>query len=56
MQTLTTKLWAFLGGQLIIFPSAAVVTFALMVPTLVIFFVAERFAKENVMAAGMGKL
>ena len=56
VQTLTTKLWAFLGGQLIIFPSAAVVTFALMVPTLIIFFVAERFAKENVMAAGMGKL
>ena len=37
VQTLTTKLWSFLGGQLIIFPSAAVVTFALMVPTLIIF-------------------
>lgn len=56
VQTLTTKLWAFLGGQLIVFPSAAVVTFVLMVPTLLIFFLAERFAKEDVMAAGMGKL
>jgi ABC-type spermidine/putrescine transport system permease subunit II len=56
VQTLTTKLWSFLGGQLIIFPSAAVVTFALMVPTLIIFFVADRLSKEDVMAAGMGKL
>jgi ABC-type spermidine/putrescine transport system permease subunit II len=56
VQTLTTKLWSFLGGQLIIFPSAAVVTFALLVPTLLIFFIASRFAKDDVMAAGMGKL
>jgi ABC-type spermidine/putrescine transport system permease subunit II len=56
VQTLTTKLWSFLGGQLIIFPSAAVVTFALMVPTLIIFFLADRLSKEDVMAAGMGKL
>ena len=56
VQTLTTKLWSFLGGQLIIFPSAAVVTFALLVPTLIIFFLAARFAKDDVMAAGMGKL
>ncbi len=56
VQTLTTKLWSFLGGQLIIFPSAAVVTFALLVPTLIVFFLAARFAKDDVMAAGMGKL
>ena len=56
VQTLTTKLWSFLGGQLIIFPSAAVVTFALMVPMLIIFFLADRLSKEDVMAAGMGKL
>ena len=28
----------------------------LMVPTLIIFFVADRLSKEDVMAAGMGKL
>ena len=56
VQTLTLKLWAYLGGQLIIFPNAAVVTFVLMVPTVIIFFVAERFARDDVLAAGMGKL
>jgi ABC-type spermidine/putrescine transport system permease subunit II len=56
VQTLPIKLWSFLGGQLIVFPNAAVVTFVLIVPMLVIFFLAERFLKEDVLAAGMGKV
>lgn len=56
VQTLPIRLWSFLGGQLIVFPSAAVVTFILIVPMLVIFFLAERFLREDVLAAGMGKL
>ena len=56
VQTLPIRLWKFLGGQLIIFPNAAVVTFLLIVPMLLIFFLAERILKEDVLAAGMGKL
>jgi multiple sugar transport system permease protein/putative spermidine/putrescine transport system permease protein len=56
VQTLPIKLWSFLGGQLIIFPNAAVVAFILMLPMVIIFFIAERFLKEDVLAAGMGKL
>jgi len=57
VQTLTIKLWAYLGGRLIIFPNAAVVTFILLVPTLLIFFLAERAARNDaVLAAGMGKV
>lgn len=57
IQTLTTKLWTVLGGSLIIFPNAAVVTFILLAPVLVIFIIAERAARnDNLLAAGMGKL
>ncbi|MGL5137583.1 MAG: ABC transporter permease [Beijerinckiaceae bacterium] len=57
VQTLTIKLWTTLGGQVIIFPNAAVVTFILLLPVLVIFFLAERAMRnERALAAGMGKL
>ncbi len=56
VQTLTVKLWSYLGGQLIVFPSAAVVTFVLLVPTVIVFFVAERLSNEGTLASGMGKL
>ncbi len=56
VQTLPIRLWKFLGGQLLIFPNAAVVTFVLIAPMLLIFFLAERILKEDVLAAGMGKL
>ena len=57
VQTLTIKLWTTLGGQVIIFPNAAVVTFILLVPVLLIFFLAERAMRnECALAAGMGKL
>jgi ABC-type spermidine/putrescine transport system permease subunit II len=57
VQTLTIRLWTTLGGQVIIFPNAAVVTFILLLPVLIIFFLAERAMKnERALAAGMGKL
>jgi multiple sugar transport system permease protein/putative spermidine/putrescine transport system permease protein len=57
VQTLTIKLWTTLGGQVIIFPNAAVVAFILLVPVLLIFFLAERAMRnECALAAGMGKL
>lgn len=56
VQPLSVRLWSYLGGEILIFPTAAVVTFILLAPTLIIFFIAERLMKENVLAAGMGKL
>jgi multiple sugar transport system permease protein/putative spermidine/putrescine transport system permease protein len=57
VETLTVKLWAVLGGKVMIFPNAAVVTFIVLVPTVLIFFLAERALKnDGALAAGMGKL
>lgn len=57
IQTLTIKLWASLGGKVMIFPNAAVVTFILLTPTVVIFFLADRAMRnDRALAAGMGKL
>jgi multiple sugar transport system permease protein/putative spermidine/putrescine transport system permease protein len=57
VETLTVKLWAVLGGKVLIFPNAAVVTFILLLPTVVIFMFAERALRnESALAAGMGKL
>lgn len=57
VETLTVKLWATLGGKVMIFPNAAVVTFIVLAPTVVIFFLAERAMRnDGALAAGMGKL
>ncbi|WP_029075929.1 ABC transporter permease [Kaistia adipata] len=56
VQTLAVRLWSYLGGAVLVLPTAAVVTFILLVPMLVIFFIAERMLKEDVMASGLGKL
>lgn len=57
VETLTIKLWATLGGKVMIFPNAAVVTFILLTPTVIIFFLAERAMRnDRALAAGMGKL
>jgi multiple sugar transport system permease protein/putative spermidine/putrescine transport system permease protein len=57
VETLTVKLWAVLGGKVLIFPDAAVVTFILLAPTVIIFVLAERALRnESALAAGMGKL
>ena len=57
VETLTVKLWATLGGKVMIFPNAAVVTFIVLLPTVVIFFLAERAMRnDSALAAGMGKL
>jgi len=57
VETLTVKLWATLGGKVIIFPTAAVVTFVVLAPTVIIFFLAERAMRnDSALAAGMGKL
>lgn len=56
VETLTLKLYSFVGGRLVRFPSAAVVTLIMLLPSVVIFFLAERFTREGALAAGMGKL
>jgi multiple sugar transport system permease protein/putative spermidine/putrescine transport system permease protein len=56
VQTLATKLWSYLGGELLVFPTASVVTFLLLAPTVVIFFIAQRIVRDEELAAGMGKL
>ena len=57
VETLTVKLWAVLGGKVMIFPNAAVVTFIVLAPTVIIFFLAERSLRnDSALAAGMGKL
>jgi multiple sugar transport system permease protein/putative spermidine/putrescine transport system permease protein len=56
VETIATKLWSYLGGNVIIFPTAAVITFILLAPTLIIFFIAQRVMKDEELAAGMGKL
>ncbi|WP_375451403.1 ABC transporter permease [uncultured Devosia sp.] len=56
VQTLAVRLWSYLGGDVLVLPTAAVVTFILLTPMLVIFILAERLSKDDVMAAGLGKL
>lgn len=56
VRTLAVQLWSYLGGEVLILPTAAVVTFILLTPMLVIFILAERLGKDDVMAAGLGKL
>ncbi|MFN8927102.1 MAG: ABC transporter permease [Rhodospirillales bacterium] len=57
VQTLTILLWQNLGGQAIVFPNAAVVTFILLTPVLLIFALGSWLLRgEGALAAGMGKL
>jgi multiple sugar transport system permease protein/putative spermidine/putrescine transport system permease protein len=56
VQTLAVRLWSYLGGDILILPTASVVTLILLVPMMVIFFIAERLMKDDVMASGLGKL
>ena len=57
VQTLTIRLWTTLGGQVMIFPNAAVVTFILLTPLMLIFALAAWAGRgAGVLASGMGKL
>ena len=56
VRTLAVQLWSYLGGEVLVLPTAAVVTLILLTPMLVIFVLAERLSKDDVMAAGLGKL
>lgn len=55
IQTLPMLLWAYLGGRSAILSYAAVVTVALLVPTLLVLVLVERVLKQEYLAAGFGK-
>jgi multiple sugar transport system permease protein/putative spermidine/putrescine transport system permease protein len=55
VQTLPILLWGYLGGRSSIFTYAAVVSLALLIPTLIMLFVVERVLKQEYLAAGFGK-
>jgi multiple sugar transport system permease protein/putative spermidine/putrescine transport system permease protein len=55
-ETVAVVLFKELGDKYLVPTTGAVITLVLLTPALVIFFVAARLVKENVMAAGMGKL
>ncbi len=56
VQTLAVRLWTYLGGDVLVLPTAAVVTLILLAPMIIIFIIAERLNKDDVMAAGLGKI
>lgn len=56
VQTLSVRLYSFLGGDILVLPTAAVVTLLLLAPMVVVFVITERITREDVMAAGLGKL
>jgi multiple sugar transport system permease protein/putative spermidine/putrescine transport system permease protein len=56
VRTLAVQLWSYLGGEVLVLPTAAVVTFILLAPMLIIFVVAESLSRDDMIAAGLGKL
>jgi ABC-type spermidine/putrescine transport system permease subunit II len=56
VQTLPVRLFSYIDGGSVVFPLAAVVSFLLLVPMVLVFYLAGRVVKEDVMSAGMGKL
>ncbi|TYC61886.1 ABC transporter permease [Rhodobacterales bacterium] len=56
VHTLTTRLFVNLSGQGLVIPVAAVVSLILLIPVLVVFLLTSRIMRDDVMAAGMGKL
>ena len=56
IQTLPVRLFNYIDGGSIIFPLASVVALLLLIPMVVIFYLAGRIARDDVLASGMGKL
>lgn len=56
VQPLAVRLWSYLGGDILVLPTASVVTFILLAPMIVVFIITERITREDVMAAGLGKI
>lgn len=56
IQTLPIKLYTYLDPYSLQFPLAAIVSLILLVPVLVVFILAGRIMRDDVLASGMGKV
>lgn len=56
IQTLPVKLYIYLDPYALQFPLASIVAFILLVPAVAVFLLAGRIMRDDIMAAGMGKL
>lgn len=56
VHTLTTRLYINLSGAGLVVPVASVVCLILLLPVFLIFMLTSRIMRDDVMAAGMGKL
>jgi multiple sugar transport system permease protein/putative spermidine/putrescine transport system permease protein len=56
VETLPTRLYMYLDPYSMQLPLAAIVSFILLLPALIVFIIAGRILRDDVMAAGMGKI
>ena len=56
VHTLTTRLYINLSGAGLVVPVASVVCLILLLPVFLVFMLTSRIMRDDVMAAGMGKL
>ncbi|WP_139310803.1 ABC transporter permease [Allorhizobium taibaishanense] len=56
VQTLPIKLYMYLDPYSMQLPLAAIVSFILLLPALVVFIIAGRIMRDDLMASGMGKI
>lgn len=56
VQTLPIKLYMYLDPYSMQLPLASIVSFILLLPALIVFIIAGRILRDDLMAAGMGKL
>jgi multiple sugar transport system permease protein/putative spermidine/putrescine transport system permease protein len=56
VQTLPIKLYMYLDPYSMQLPLASIVSFILLLPALIVFVIAGRILRDDLMAAGMGKI
>lgn len=56
VQTLPIRLYMYLDPYAMQLPLAAIVSFILLLPALIVFIIAGRILRDDLMAAGMGKI
>lgn len=56
IHTLTTRLFVNLSGAALVLPAASVVCLILLTPVFIVFMLTSRIMRDDVLAAGMGKL
>lgn len=56
VETLPIKLYMYLDPYSMQLPLASIVSFILLLPALIVFIIAGRILRDDLMAAGMGKI